>query len=1019
MNRLKLLCVSLAMLLTAALFTGFLANPAQAASQFDLRLGAYDESLSCRLQHALNLLLEDMDIATPVDEDIEYANSGAGSFEFHGTPYQYKGTVSLHGKLVDRNQLLDNPGPQQDIHLVGTLSFSIELTQDSRANLLEEKYEFSGPFTMNSAGMLEAGIDNIEVFRADRVKGSLWSRSQAYVPDQIRIYHDGEDDPFYYGYYEMIPLYEMLLSMQEELALDQAFSFSYSASVQEDAKYPERFLGGQGTLEFTGQHAMSDGPVSAPRTQGVMSYVGEVRFLTGDGDVIRRVAEFEADTVITVATMRETANMMIGSPEPIWRTINSYDSEGNLITFGLYRSTEGVINISSLSVDYKYDLLTPRLIPDQGWEHSSELDLTNSLAALQFSLILPSDQFIVIDTIASRSPGETPISIPVAIVLGFTGLAAAVAGAAGAAGAAAEEAKQSKSTFKMVLYKEFGDTIEYNGETVYVYARMVEVTEAGQEKNRPDLTRQIEIFSGSPFLDIAPAGITGDYMGTAVRTVLYQGPNAPSMLALSRDHLDFCRGSVGTEMVQISLAEAYSQGIISFRFSGAGGTFQNNVAFNMSARDWNYEAKLRFEDQPEAVRFSIEKHHQGAQLTITEFAKYAPSPTDPNVQAEIIVTGRSPLGEDSRIVRASVWQEGLYLTRTSLLEGVVPIKSNLEPEDPGRATPISIFAVVWDEEAKTARFDIDMATNLLFDKVQTENPLLQAAAETIGMDIQFQENRGGSKPVRVFNLAFKDSIPAKAEQTLYGTLTVWQRDQPGTFKLDIPLSFKTVSVPGGSKDWLREYENCRQMIIKYLPTQIMELKLRQLEHCKDRMGVSELVAFRHEVFEIVCEQLEMERRYWMEVSAWHDKVIYRLDWVVWAGDRATKALAVIFLTPFGAAVASAGKRAFTSFIDELIKNWNKPIMDTFQSWAWNNAKFLTDMTVDELLISKDVELKDFKKPKWIALYLVYKFSVHLAFDDDNGKSIGFYEAAKRAAQDLLDAALDKAIEGMLKGLYEM
>ena len=154
---------------------------------------------------------------------------------------------------------------------------------------------------------------------------------------------------------------------------------------------------------------------------------------------------------------------------------------------------------------------------------------------------------------AAKTPRETAVSVISVIVTGAAA-AAVGAGAAAAAGTAAggEGANEGEgSSYKMCIYKDFGDKIKYNAEAVYIYARMVEVNAQGVEVERPDLTGSIEIFSDDGALDIGANTLSGAYMGASVRAISAD-PKAMK-----------------------------TEGVVSVRFTGAGGEFRNNVRFKL------------------------------------------------------------------------------------------------------------------------------------------------------------------------------------------------------------------------------------------------------------------------------------------------------------------------------------------------------------------------------------------------------------------------------------------------------
>ncbi len=164
-----------------------------------------------------------------------------------------------------------------------------------------------------------------------------------------------------------------------------------------------------------------------------------------------------------------------------------------------------------------------------------------------------------IDTKAGDTAGEKDQTVPAAIVVAIAGAAAAAAGAAaaGGAGGAAGATDGSdgpkndddggSSSYKMVIYKDFGDSIRTGADAVFLQARMMEINAQGAEIERPDLTQKIEIFSPDNALQVGSPFFTG----TAKQASLKAMPPSPL------------------------------EGKVSFRFAGEGGVFQNNVQFKI------------------------------------------------------------------------------------------------------------------------------------------------------------------------------------------------------------------------------------------------------------------------------------------------------------------------------------------------------------------------------------------------------------------------------------------------------
>ena len=139
------------------------------------------------------------------------------------------------------------------------------------------------------------------------------------------------------------------------------------------------------------------------------------------------------------------------------------------------------------------------------------------------------------------------ISIPDIILRG----GGAVLGGAAIGGAVAAAAKKkkrndnkSKSSFKMIVYKDFGDTL-FPGDRRTVSAQIVEI-ENGVQKPNPYLTANIRISAGNDAAEVQPIGMQGQWQSANV--------------TLKGD-------------------TTLDNAVVSFTFSGAGGTFTENVVF--------------------------------------------------------------------------------------------------------------------------------------------------------------------------------------------------------------------------------------------------------------------------------------------------------------------------------------------------------------------------------------------------------------------------------------------------------
>ncbi|MBR5087895.1 MAG: hypothetical protein IK093_00550, partial [Ruminiclostridium sp.] len=180
------------------------------------------------------------------------------------------------------------------------------------------------------------------------------------------------------------------------------------------------------------------------------------------------------------------------------------------------------------------------------------------------------------DDTPGRKTNETSTDIPAVIFVSTAG-AAAAAGAAGASGKIKKDNKK-KSTFRLAINKQFGDTIRMQGKPEFVYARIIEVTPEGHEFTREDLSEKIRIYAGSAGINVEETGMIGGYKSARV-------------FAPKSDEVE-C--------------------IVSFRFEYEGNSYTNNVRF------WLEEPGILFYQENLALPAKYDKEAE-LPFTVTGF----------------------------------------------------------------------------------------------------------------------------------------------------------------------------------------------------------------------------------------------------------------------------------------------------------------------------------------------------------------------------------------------------------------
>ncbi len=102
----------------------------------------------------------------------------------------------------------------------------------------------------------------------------------------------------------------------------------------------------------------------------------------------------------------------------------------------------------------------------------------------------------------------------------------------------------------MYINKNFGSSLKKGDQPQAVFARIVEVKPSGEEVPRPDLTAQIRVYSSDDSLIVKDGGMNNGYK--CAMASVYDMEDQPP------------------------------EGKVSFYFEGEGGTFTQNVIFNIA-----------------------------------------------------------------------------------------------------------------------------------------------------------------------------------------------------------------------------------------------------------------------------------------------------------------------------------------------------------------------------------------------------------------------------------------------------
>ncbi|KJS21675.1 MAG: hypothetical protein VR72_09260 [Clostridiaceae bacterium BRH_c20a] len=623
----------------------------------------------------------------------------------------------------------------------------------------------------------------------------------------------------------------------------------------------------------------------------------------------------------------------------------------------------------------------------------------------------------VVNTEAAKTSGETNTAVGVAIVIGLAGAVAAAAGSVavgGASGAAAgatsgiNEEKGQGSTYKMAIYKEFGDRLKYNADPVFVYARMLEINSQGVEVERSDLTEQIEIFSTNQLLDIGPTSLSRAYLGASV----YAG------------------GAKGVAIPE--------EVIISFRFTGEGGVFQNNVKFKLigegrieldreqlyvlaaSGRSFELPFKLiDFLTEPQVnvccmkkdIPFILEakKDKKGNNIIIAtdmeekkSFEKFFES-----YSCEVIAEYEKEYAR--AVFYVEMCYEGVLADFLGKPKEIRGYRVSMDSDEMAE-TLFNIKLGVWDETDKSLRFV--MPENIYINLTDKKNIF-----ELIGTDILPDENSVLADAKRFIAKA-KKNFPAT--NPVQGTMEISAAYGENTFENEIELELAP-DVMQYTADYEKEYLACKRVIEIYMAPRFRGEKLYELEKAKYNLGLEDFKVFRRKCWSIAEISIMQEGQEYLAEAAWYDEAIATADLVVYIGDIAFD----LALAPIGGPIAG--------FLAGQVKSGLLELYGLYvEGGAGKSTWDLTTKFVNNRLVqsagSADglIEVPKVNEPKklaaWLSCYVIYRIGYHWHFDkDDNNNPIGITESIKRGLLDFVGkgagALLGDFISNSAKGRW--
>ena len=617
---------------------------------------------------------------------------------------------------------------------------------------------------------------------------------------------------------------------------------------------------------------------------------------------------------------------------------------------------------------------------------------------------------------ADKDTGETDVTIPEALAIVIIGGAAAITGA-GAGSDPDNGDKKKKSRYKMCLRKDFGDAIRYDTQAVTVYARIVEITPEGEEIDRPDFSARIEMFSGGG-LKVESTAIADNYMGALVCAESVPGGQNPD------------------------------RGVLSIRFSGEGGSFQNNVTFRLVGKpriyfpeQGNYLTMTLpmllgdgevyetpvilhdFLEKPTSVRLDVaEGVPLSCKLEETEEANetnyllkvknLSGKPETP--QAVKLMFGIGILAENDKEkaeegVKAELYPEGLSIREVKFDDqGYVLIDTfdNEATEEWGDVLPTGFvldFAVPeqGDKGRPTVRVLEPSEFSPVFNGLKGTDERTNHLAERFKYSIQ--EAQSNSKE---YKFAPQEALVEEKDKPYYLTLPISCAYGQEEYTLDLPIRLLGGG-PGPLAGWDEAFNKMKKVVSKVggISPEIAKM----LRENGKKMSTAELRLVTRKICHDAIIYYTKDAAEYEKIAAELDNMLYYAEWLKWFGDQAFSYLISTYYGDTADAILSPAKDIFTSFLGEVIGQLASG--DTFDWEALEVGKNIN--AAFDNLISNAFDKKMGKKISFkqvcavVGGFVVWKIAKNVYDNMDNDGKVDVYSAITATVSDFTVMGMKK------------
>lgn len=224
-------------------------------------------------------------------------------------------------------------------------------------------------------------------------------------------------------------------------------------------------------------------------------------------------------------------------------------------------------------------------------------------------------------------------------------------------------------------------------------------------------------------------------------------------------------------------------------------------------------------------------------------------------------------------------------------------------------------------------------------------------------------------------------------------------ENPEQFQLELQLKVKTFGIGAEFPDWVEAYNNCRKVILDFVPPGNTQSKLYDLlEARKYTLGAEGLNELRKRIWKIAYNLILAEgAEGYKAEEKWANYITTTLEWTEWAGDLAFNALVAYYMKSAAGSVGiSMAKAGMIEALNYYI--YENGTLDDFMNRQYEKiVPLLINVAKGRLISVENIEMVVKKnKPLAVAIFVSCEFLFNLY----QTKSV--VEAAKLTAQQIRD-----------------